>query len=91
MGSWSGGDVLWLGLTESDAALALGGRPSERIRKQMGELTDHLVGLTDAALDRRTAALDSENQAAVAPREALARRRAEEQGFREVGQLDTEQ
>ena len=66
----------------------LGGRPSARLRAQVDELTDLLVGLADAALDRRTAALDSDNQAAAALREALARMRAEERGYREIGELD---
>jgi hypothetical protein len=65
----------------------LGGRPSARLRAQVDELTDLLVGLADAALDRRTAALDSDNQAAAALREALARMRAEERGYREIGEL----
>ncbi|HUP14442.1 MAG TPA: hypothetical protein VM848_00040 [Acidimicrobiia bacterium] len=66
----------------------LGGRPSARLREQVDELTDLLVGLVDAAVDRRTAALDSDNQAALALREALGRMRAEERGYRELGELD---
>ena len=66
----------------------LGGRPSARLREEVDELTDLLVGLTDAALDRRTAALDSDDQAAAALREALGRMRAEERGYREIGELD---
>lgn len=66
----------------------LGGVPSARLRDQVDELIDLLVGLVDAALDRRTAALDSDNQAAVALREALGRMRAEERGYRELGELD---
>ena len=66
----------------------LGGHPSARLRDQVDELTDLLVGLVDAALDRRTAALDSDNQAATALREALGRMRAEERGYREIGELD---
>ena len=66
----------------------LGGRPSARLRGQVDELTDLLVGLADAALDRQTAALDSDNQAAAALREALGRMRAEERGYREIGELD---
>jgi hypothetical protein len=66
----------------------LGGRPSGRLREQVDELTDLLVGLVDAAVDRRTAALDSDNQAALALREALGRMRAEERGYRELGELD---
>ena len=66
----------------------LGGSPSARMRGQVDELTDLLVGLADAALDRRTAALDSDNQAAAALREALGRMRAEERGHREIGELD---
>jgi hypothetical protein len=66
----------------------LGGRPSARLRDQVDELTDLLVGLVDAAVDRRTAALDSDNQAALALREALGRMRAEERGYRELGELD---
>ena len=66
----------------------LGGQPSARLREQLDELTELLVGLTDATLDRRTAALDSDNQAAAALREALGRMRAEEQGFRELGELE---
>ena len=66
----------------------LGGRPSARLRDQFDELTDLLVGLVDAAVDRRTAALDSDNQAALGLREALGRMRAEERGYRELGELD---
>lgn len=66
----------------------LGGRPSARLRDQADELTDLLVGLVDAAVDRRTAALDSDNQAALGLREALGRMRAEERGYRELGELD---
>ena len=66
----------------------LGGHPSARLGDQVDELTDLLVGLVDAALDRRTAALDSDNQAAAALREALGRMRAEERGYREIGELD---
>ena len=66
----------------------LGGRRSGRLRDQVDELTDLLVGLVDAAVDRRTAALDSDNQAALALREALGRMRAEERGYRELGELD---
>ena len=66
----------------------LGGRPSARLREELDGLTDLLVGLTDAALDRRTAALDSDDQAATALREALGRMRAEERGYRELGELD---
>ena len=66
----------------------LGGRPSARLRGQVDELTDLLVDLVDAALDRRTAALDSDDQAAAALREALGRMRAEERGYREIGELD---
>ena len=66
----------------------LGGQPSARLREQVDELTDLLVGLVDAAVDRRTAALDSDDQAAVALREALGRMRAEERGYRELGELD---
>jgi hypothetical protein len=66
----------------------LGGRPSTRLRDQVDELTELLVGLVDAAVDRRTAALDSDNQAALALREALGRMRAEERGYRELGELD---
>ena len=66
----------------------LGGRPSSRLRDQVDELTNLLVGLVDAAVDRRTAALDSDNQAALALREALGRMRAEERGYRELGELD---
>lgn len=66
----------------------LGGHPSARLREQVDELTDLLVGLVDAAVDRRTAALDSDDQAAVALREALGRMRAEERGYRELGELD---
>lgn len=66
----------------------LGGLPSARLRDQVDELTDLLVGLVDAAVDRRTAALDSDNQAALALREALGRMRAEERGYRELGELD---
>lgn len=66
----------------------LGGRPSDRLRDQVDELTELLVGLVDAAVDRRTAALDSDNQAALALREALGRMRAEERGYRELGELD---
>ena len=66
----------------------LGGRPSPRLRGELDELTDLLVGLTDAALDRCTAALDSNDQAAAALREALERMRAEERGYRELGELD---
>ena len=66
----------------------LGGSPSARLRGQVGELTDLLVGLADAALDRRTATLDSDNQAAAALREALGRMRAEERGYREIGEID---
>jgi hypothetical protein len=66
----------------------LGGRPSARLRDQVDELTDLLVGLVDAAVDRRTAALDSDNQAALSLREALGRMRAEERGYRELGELD---
>jgi hypothetical protein len=66
----------------------LGGRPSSRLREEVDELTELLVGLTDAALDRRTAALDSDDQAAAALREALGRMRAEERGYREIGELD---
>jgi hypothetical protein len=66
----------------------LGGRPSARLREQVNELTDLLVGLVDAALDRSSAALDSNNQAALALREALGRMRAEERGYRELGELD---
>jgi len=66
----------------------LGGRPSARLREQVNELTDLLVGLVDAALDRSSAALDSDNQAALALREALGRMRAEERGYRELGELD---
>lgn len=78
-----------IGLLSADASNEeLGGRPSARLREQVEELTELLVGLTDAALDRRTAALDSDNQAAAALREALGRMRAEEQGFRELGELE---
>ena len=66
----------------------LGGHPSARLREQVNELTDLLVGLVDAALDRSSAALDSDNQAALALREALGRMRAEERGYRELGELD---
>ena len=66
----------------------LGGHPSARLREQVDELTDLLVGLVDAAVDRRTAALDSDDQAAVALREALGRMRAEERGYRELAELD---
>lgn len=66
----------------------LGGRPSARLRGQVEELTNLLVGLADAALDRRTAALDSDDQAATALRESLGRMRAEEQGYRELGELE---
>ena len=66
----------------------LGGHPSARLREQVDELTDLLVGLVDAAVDRRTAALDSDDQAALALREALGRMRAEERGYRELGELD---
>jgi uncharacterized membrane protein len=66
----------------------LGGHPSAPLRDQVDELTDLLVGLVDAALDRRTAALDSDDQAAAALREALGRMRAEERGYREIGELD---
>jgi hypothetical protein len=45
------------------------------------------LGLTDAALDRRAAALDSDDQAAAALRKALERIRAEERGYRELGEL----
>jgi hypothetical protein len=78
-----------IGLLSADVSNEeLGGRPSARLREQVEELTDLLVGLTDAALDRRTAALDSDTQAATALREALGRMRAEEQGFRELGELE---
>ena len=78
-----------IGLLSADVSNEeLGGRPSARLREQVEELTQLLVGLTDAALDRRTAALDSDNQAAAALREALGRMRAEEQGFRELGELE---
>jgi hypothetical protein len=66
----------------------LGGRSSKDLRAQIDELTSLLVGLVDAALDRQTAALDSDNQAAASLREALGRMRAEEQGYRELGELD---
>jgi uncharacterized membrane protein len=66
----------------------LGGRPSAQLREEVDELTELLVGLADAALDRRTAALGSDDQAAAALREALGRMRAEEQGYRELGELD---
>lgn len=65
----------------------LGGQVSRDLRAQIDELTDLLVGLVDAALDRQTAALDADNQAAASLREALGRMRAEEQGYREVGGL----
>ena len=78
-----------IGLLSADVSnQELGGRPSVRLREEVDELTELLVGLTDAALDRRTAALDSDNQAAAALREALGRMRAEEEGFRELGELD---
>jgi hypothetical protein len=78
-----------VGLLSADVSnQELGGRPSARLREEVDELTELLVGLADAALDRRTAALDSDNQAAAALREALGRMRAEEQGFRELGELD---
>ena len=78
-----------IGLLSADVSNEeLGGRPSARLREQVEELTQLLVGLTDAALDRRTAALDSDNQAAAALGEALGRMRAEEQGFRELGELE---
>lgn len=66
----------------------LGGRPSARLREQASELTDLLVKLVDAALDRSSAAMDSDNQVALALREALGRMRAEEKGYRELGELD---
>ena len=66
---------------------ALGGQRSTRLRSQVEELTDLLVGLTDAAVDRRTAALESDNRAAASLREALERMRAEEQGYREIEEL----
>ncbi|MGH8958446.1 MAG: hypothetical protein ACRDVK_07195 [Acidimicrobiia bacterium] len=78
-----------IGLLSADVSnQELGGRPSARLREQVDELIDLLVGLTDAALDRRTAALDSRNDAAAALREALGRMRAEEKGFRELGELE---
>ncbi|HJR87425.1 MAG TPA: hypothetical protein VJ930_07200 [Acidimicrobiia bacterium] len=78
-----------IGLLSADVSNEeLGGRPSARLREEVEELTELLVGLADAALDRRTAALDSDNQAAAALREALGRMRAEEQGFRELGRLE---
>jgi hypothetical protein len=69
----------------------LGGQPSVQLLSQLEQLTALLVGLTDAAIDRRTAALDSDNRAAAALREALGRMRAEEQGYRELGELDEKQ
>ncbi|MBA3362689.1 MAG: hypothetical protein H0T94_14730 [Acidimicrobiia bacterium] len=66
----------------------LGGQPSRRLREQVDQLTDLLVGLADAALDRRSAALDSDDQAASSLREALGRMRAEERGYRELDELE---
>lgn len=68
----------------------LGGQPSRRLREQVDQLTGLLVGVVDAALDRRTAALASDDQAASSLREALVRLRAEEQGYRELDQLGEE-
>jgi hypothetical protein len=67
----------------------MGGQSSNRLREQVEELTDLLVGLVDAAVDRRTAALDNEKSSATALREALERMRAEEGGHREVLETDT--
>ena len=66
---------------------SLGGQASERLEQQAVQLTDLLVGLADAALDRR-AALDGDDVAATSLREALAQMRAEEQGFRELEEID---
>lgn len=67
---------------------ALGGQASGRLEEQAAQLTDLLVGLADAALDRRSAALDTDDLAATSLREALAQMRAEEQGFRELEEID---
>jgi hypothetical protein len=66
----------------------LGGRPSPQLRSQVDQLTSLIVGLTDAALDRRTAALDGHDEAAAALREALAQIRAETQGYQELKELE---
>ncbi|MGI8517123.1 MAG: hypothetical protein ACR2ME_02090 [Acidimicrobiia bacterium] len=66
----------------------LGGSPSQLLREQVDQLTDLLVGLADAALDRRSAALDSDDQAAASLREALGQMRAEERGYRELDELE---
>jgi hypothetical protein len=69
----------------------LGGRPSPKLRGQVDQLTQLLVGLSDAALDRQSAALDSDDRAAAALRDALAQIRAEEEGYRELKELEDNQ
>jgi len=75
-------------LTADASNEELGGQPSRQLRSQVDELAELLVRLSDAALDRQSAALESDDRSAVDLRESLQRMRAEERAFRELGELD---
>ena len=63
---------------------ALGGRRSNRLRRYMGDLTDLMVDLVDAAVDHQTAALYNDSVVSVTLRELEQRHTARGAGHDEV-------
>ncbi|MDJ0961197.1 MAG: hypothetical protein QNJ88_11090 [Acidimicrobiia bacterium] len=74
-------------LIEADGATSrLGGRRNRRIRPYIGELTDLLVDLVDAAVEHQAAALHNDSVVSVALEELRARHAARAAGHDEVAE-----